>query len=133
MIAKDIVKKRIIMYELVGFGIIIISLWIDEFFDIPYYLFGAAKTPINWIESIFETGLVLILCAFITFLSWRFLERIKYLEGFLRLCTFCKRICVDNKWVPIDTYIQDHSETKLSHGLCSECMEKYYGDELGKD
>jgi len=133
MIGKDIVKKRIIMYELFGFGVVIILLWIDEFLDIPYYLLGAGKTPINWVECIFETVLVLILCAFITFLSWRFLERIKYLEGFLRLCTFCKRIYVDNKWVPIDTYIQDHSETKLSHGLCPECMEKHYGDELRKD
>ena len=116
---KDIIKKRIIIYELLGFGVVILSLWMNEFFYIPYHLFGGVKTPINWIESIIETGLVLVLCTFTTFFSWRFLKRIKYLEGFLRICTFCKRICVDNKWIPIDTYIQDHSETKLSHGLCS--------------
>ena len=107
-------------------------MWVDEFLDIPYHLFGAVKTPINLVEIILETGLLLLLGTFITFLSCRFLERIKYLEGFLRVCTFCKRIRVDNKWIPIDKYIQDHSETMLSHGLCSECMEKHYGDENTK-
>jgi len=127
LLAKKTVKRIIILYELIGFGIVISLLWINEIYDFPHYLFGAMRTPVNWIESIVETSLVLVLCALTILLSWRCLERIKYLEKFVHVCVFCKRVRFNNRWVPIDQYIQDHSESTISHGLCSECMEKHYG------
>ena len=124
---KHTVKKAIIIYEMIGFCVVVTSLWLNEIFDFPHFWFGAVKTPINWTESIIETILVCVLCVFVISLSWRCLERIRYLEKFVHVCVFCKRVRVDNKWIPIDLYIQEHSETKISHGLCSECMEKHYG------
>jgi hypothetical protein len=122
--------RRIIAYELVGFGLVMLLLWADELLDIPHYLFGARATPINWIESIFETALILILCILIVLVSWRFLKRIRYLEGLLPVCSFCKRIRVGTEWIPIEKYISDHSEAVFSHGLCPECYEEHYGDYL---
>jgi hypothetical protein len=28
----------------------------------------------------------------------------------------------------LETYIRDHSEAQLSHGICRECAKKYYPD-----
>ncbi len=130
---RNIIERRIIVYELVGFGLVMFTLWADEIFDIPHNLFGAEATPINWVESVFETALVFVLCIFIVLLSLRFLRRIKYLEGFLPVCSFCKRIRVGTDWIPIEKYIEDHSEAEFSHGLCPECVKKHYGDFLYKD
>ncbi len=130
--SKKILTKRIILYELTGFGVVILALWLDEVLDLPHYLFGTLATPINWAESIFETVLVLTLGALIILLSWQCLKRIKYLEGFLRVCSFCKRIRVEREWIPIEQYITTHSEAEISHTLCPECTEKHYSQFLRK-
>ncbi|MBU1162691.1 MAG: hypothetical protein KKA75_00885, partial [Proteobacteria bacterium] len=87
-------------------------------------------TPINFMESIFETVIVLVLAALSTFSTHILLKRIRYLEGILPVCSFCKKIRADNRWVPIDSYIRDHSEADFSHSVCPECAAEYYGDVL---
>jgi len=124
---NDSIVKGLIAYEAIGFGIIIFIIWAVEIFDIPHFMFGFKATAINWPESIMETSFVLLLATFVIFETRRCLKRIKRLEGFLRVCTFCKKILVGNEWVPIEQYIQEHSEAEFSHGLCSQCMEKHYG------
>lgn len=53
--------KRIIFYECVGSAFILLFLWANELFDIPYLLFGGTATPVNIAECIFETGIILTL------------------------------------------------------------------------
>jgi PAS domain S-box-containing protein len=39
-------------------------------------------------------------------------------------------ICNDQGyWNQIESYIESHSDASFSHGLCSECVEKLYGDQ----
>jgi len=56
-------------------------------------------------------------------------DGVKLLSGLLPTCAACKKIR-DNKgyWNQIETYIQDHSEAKFSHGICPECARKLYPD-----
>ena len=131
--SKNLITKNVIIFELIVFGILIALLWIDEIFDIPHTVFGAEATPINWYESILETVLVVALGIAIISLSWWFLKRIKYLEGLLSVCSFCKKVRVGKKWIPIEQYIHEHSEADFSHGLCPECAAKYYKDYFPKD
>jgi hypothetical protein len=57
------------------------------------------------------------------------LAEIKTLRGFLPICSHCKKIRDDKGyWNQIESYIQKHSETKFSHGICPECAKKYYSD-----
>jgi PAS domain S-box-containing protein len=58
------------------------------------------------------------------------LENVKTLNGLLPICAYCKKIRDDKGyWNQIEEYIQKHSHAKFSHGLCSECSDKIYGDE----
>jgi phosphoserine phosphatase RsbU/P len=51
------------------------------------------------------------------------LARVKVLEGFLPTCCYCHRIRDErNHWIPIEPYIQAHTEAKFSHGICPECL-----------
>ena len=57
-------------------------------------------------------------------------KEIKKLKEFLPICSSCKKIRDDKGyWEQIDVYIQNHSETLFSHGICPECSEKLYGNE----
>ena len=55
------------------------------------------------------------------------LEHIKTLQGVLPICMHCHKIRDDQEsWQRLEEYIQEHSDAQFSHGLCPECLEKYY-------
>lgn len=59
------------------------------------------------------------------------LATIKSLRGMLPICASCKRIRDDKGyWNQIELYIAEHSEAQFTHGICPECVRKYY-PELG--
>jgi len=60
------------------------------------------------------------------------LAEVKRLSGLLPICSYCKRIRDDNGyWQRVETYIEEHSEARFSHGLCMECARKHYPDVVG--
>ena len=55
------------------------------------------------------------------------ISEVKQLSGLLPICASCKKIRNDKGyWEQIEVYIQDHSETEFSHGICPECEKKLY-------
>ncbi|MFH1874495.1 MAG: hypothetical protein ABH859_04840 [Pseudomonadota bacterium] len=118
------IKLRVIIFEIIGFLAIIAMLWANEIFDIPYHLYGAQQTPINIRECLAESCMVLVMASFVFYESWVALKRIKYLEGFLKLCAYCKRIHIDDKWIPFEMYVMDHSKIQFTHSVCPECANK---------
>ena len=56
---KNFFLKKLIYYNIFGFGIVILFLWLNEIIDIPHIFFGVKETPMNITESIFETILLL--------------------------------------------------------------------------
>jgi two-component system, response regulator PdtaR len=57
------------------------------------------------------------------------LDRIKTLEGILPICSHCKKIRdYDGRWHEISNFIQDHSQAEFTHGICPDCITKYYPD-----
>lgn len=57
------------------------------------------------------------------------LDEIRMLEGFLPICSNCKKIRNDEgNWTQLEKYIKDHSEAEFTHGICPECAKKLYPD-----
>jgi PAS domain S-box-containing protein len=55
------------------------------------------------------------------------ISEIKTLQGFIPICCHCKKIRTDKGfWQQIEQYVSEHSEAKFSHGICPECLKKYY-------
>lgn len=55
------------------------------------------------------------------------LARIKTLEGMLPICSHCKRIRDEwGRWHEVSSFIQDRSLAEFTHGICPDCLEKYY-------
>lgn len=124
---KYSVSRRVIVYEISAFAIIIGIIWLDEFLDIPNLLWGAPKTPANWSESLFESIAICILATVIIRITSKLFHKMKTLEGLLPICASCKRIKDDQgAWKQIETYVRDRSEAEFSHGICPECADKFY-------
>jgi hypothetical protein len=121
-------SMTIIIAEVLMFIAMLIVLWLDEFIDIPYQLFGDPPTPFRLAEFIIETvtctimGLVLIIG---TVLLLRKNERI---EQFLRVCAWCRKVWLDDSWIPMEQYLEKKHTLQSTHGICSECLLKVETD-----
>lgn len=58
---------------------------------------------------------------------------IKRLEGFLPICSCCKKIRKEDSdskdmksWVQMESYISDKTDATFSHGICPDCSEELY-------
>jgi len=57
------------------------------------------------------------------------LQNVRLLKGMLHTCSYCHRIETSNgEWKPIEQFMVEHSEAVLSHGVCPECADKYWGN-----
>jgi CheY-like chemotaxis protein len=57
------------------------------------------------------------------------IEENKQLRSLVPICFHCKKVRDDKGfWENVDSYISHHSNIDFSHGICPECMEKYYSD-----
>ena len=62
------------------------------------------------------------------------LADVKKLQGMLPICASCKKVRDDDGyWQQIELYISEHSDAKITHGICPECMIKLYGKDFAKE
>ena len=115
------IKRKIVIGEAAGFAAIVALLWVNELADLPHVLFKTAATPINWAECLMESLVVAILAVIVVAGSWRLLRRVRYLEGFLPVCRFCRRIRVAGEWVPLAQYMAEQPEEAMPEGACPDC------------
>src|SRR5678816_4909973 len=49
----------------------------------------------------------------------------RILRGLISICAWCKRIRDERgAWQDVEAYIESHSETKFTHGICQDCRGK---------
>ena len=60
-------------------------------------------------------------------------KEVQTLSGLLPICASCKKIREEQRWIPIDHYVAEHSEAEFTHGLCPDCLEKLYPERDGSD
>ena len=120
--------RRIIGIEIIGFLSAIVIVWLDELLALPYWIFGALPSSINYFESIFESTFIFLLAIITIFLTHFVIQRLKYFEGILPVCSFCHKIRSGDRWIPIEQYFSQHSEADFTHSICRECAKKHYPD-----
>jgi ligand-binding sensor domain-containing protein len=55
------------------------------------------------------------------------LSHVKTLSGLIPMCAWCGKVRDDaGYWGQVASYIQSHSDAKVSHALCPECVHKHF-------
>lgn len=69
----------------------------------------------------------------------RALAQISRIESFLSVCSACGDVRLPDPensraeaWVALDRYIQEHTSTRFSHGICPDCARRLYSPYLGR-
>ena len=122
--------KRMAQLVATAFSGIILVSWVNEIYDLPYLLGLADPTPANLYEASIET----LWCLFVLFLvlvsTRALLKQIRYLEGFLPVCSFCKKIRNDKgEWIELEEFMHQRTNVKMTHSLCPPCAKEHYGYE----
>ena len=114
--------SRILFYEGIGFFVIIALSWLNEL--VMPNLVGANQYVSNWRESVAETLIVLVVAIPVMILTKRLVSRLYYLEGFLRVCAWCKKLEHEGQWIPIEDFFERKFQTETSHGMCLACSDE---------
>jgi hypothetical protein len=115
--------RRIALLELLGFSLIIGVIWADELLDLPHYLFGAPATPLRIAEAAFESIAVGILGLMVIMMTLWMARRMVYLESFLVICAWCRRVREEGRWTRLEEYLSAR-RAQTSHGLCPDCANR---------
>lgn len=114
---------RILWIIAAGFSFIIVMSWLTEWLRIPHYLFGEPFAP-DWKRAILRTVVISAIWLWVHLLARRLLKRLHYLEDFLRICGWCRKVCHEGEWLSLEDYFNSKFATQTSHGMCPECLKK---------
>jgi hypothetical protein len=108
-----------VIQPLIRFGFVF--MW-----DVPWSL------TVSIVNAIIRMAVLLTIAYFIN-RTVRLTREIKRLEGFLPICSFCKKIRNEqNEWQKIEMYISKNSQADFTHSICPDCAKTHYADFLDK-
>ena len=122
--------QRAVLWLSLGFITIIVLTWCDALFDFAHFIVGSPQQPANAGEIATKTVVILFLWIFSAYKVYRIVSRLSYLENFVHLCAWCKRIEKDNQWLSLEDHFLKSSGQTVSHGMCPECAAKLKDQKL---
>jgi len=125
-------SNRILWVEATAFSAIITLSWLTEIIRIPHLLYGEEFTP-NYHRAILRTVVILLIWLWVNMATRQLLKRLHYLEEFLRVCSWCRKVSYGNDWIEMETYLKSKFATKTSHGMCPDCLRKTKGQIAATD
>ncbi len=121
-------RSWVLGYLSLGFALMIVLTWVAEFTDLSYRIFGGERHINDWRDATIQTIFILLVWG-VSFLSIRRLAAHLYrLEGFLRVCAWCRKVGYQDKWLPLEQYFAQGFQVETTHGMCPECFKKAQED-----
>jgi hypothetical protein len=121
---KQVPLSRVLLYQSAGFVAIIALSWLNEWLGLPSLIFKdhpyVSDLRVSAIEMLLTLGVWLIVAGS----TRRLLGRIGYLESFMRMCAWCRRIRFKDRWIPLEQFFAQGFDTPTSHGICPTCLEE---------
>jgi hypothetical protein len=118
----SVLLRRVVVFETLGFGFLLALLVVDDLVTLPKAL--GSKGAVSW--ELVEIAAGFAVAALTLVMTRSLMRRIRFLEGLISVCMYCKRVRADDQWISIERYVATHSEAEFSHGLCPECLEKNF-------
>ena len=106
----------------VGFAVILFMNWVAEIFRFPHLLYGD-PSAFNWIRVLLRSAVIVGAWAWAYFTIRGLVRRLHYLEDFVLVCSSCRRVGQDGKWLTTEQYFDAKFHTPTSHGVCPECSQ----------
>lgn len=124
MFDKNSRLNKVISYQNLGFLAIILICFFNDLLKFPQLVLSDHPQAALFRESTFEILLVFAVWYLVSSSTRRVIERIRYLEKFMRVCAWCRRIDYQGRWLPLEEFLQHGFDTPTTHGICQDCFER---------
>lgn len=116
--------RRIVLYQNLGFlGIVVLCL-IEELIHLQTSSILSHPFAFFLQPSMLEIFLTLAVWYLVNTSTRRILEHLHYLEKFLRVCAWCRRINYQGEWMRLEEFMQQGFDTPTTHGICGDCLRR---------
>lgn len=120
------VTRKVFFFECLTIFLLMSGIWADELFDIPFLLFGAQPTPVNWQEAIFESLLILGVGALAIAHNRRSLLKLNKIAEVIPVCASChKTYDTEEFWNILQEGANQYCKSQFVDGICLDCLKKY--------
>jgi len=116
--------SRVLWYQSAGFLVIIVLLWLDQIQGLAEILFGGQPQERDWRGSAMGTLVVIYIWAIVWGLTKRLVDRLHYLNGFLRICAWCRKVGQEGRWMRLEDWFSEGFRIETSHGICPDCLKR---------
>jgi len=117
--------RSILRREALGFAFLIVCVWIAEFIHVPHLLFGEPAV-VSWTRALARTALILLIWGGVYATTRQLVRRLHELEEFLRMCSWCRRLEHEARWLTVEEFFNSRLATETSHGICPDCAQKQF-------
>ncbi len=121
--------RRTLLWHSLGFLIILVLTWCDSLYDLMHVVFRyPAQRPDELSEMVAKLGVIVLLWLLSALKLYQIVSRLSYLERFLHVCSWCRRIEYNNQWFSLEEHFLNQTGTAATHGICPACAERLKRD-----
>lgn len=116
--------QRALLWHGLAFLTIIALTWCEEAFYFFHQLFGQTPEQPDYADAAITTLIISLVWTVSGMAIYHLVVRLNYVERFLHVCAWCRRIDYDNRWMDLESYLAHKTVGVLSHGICPDCSRK---------
>ena len=119
---KQNIFTGVAFWQLMVFGLLLCFAWCNEILDLPFIVFGAEHTEVDYYRlSFLSAG---IITAAIVGVGHTYERQKSVARNLSGSCPYCHRVkTADGRWQDVHTYFVDHYLLNVDKGFCPECAE----------
>ena len=116
--------QKALLWQSLGFLIVVVLTWSDAIFDLAHLILGLPHRDLDFNRTAITTAVILLLWMFSAYKIYLVVSRLSYLESFLHVCAWCRKIEHNDRWLSLEAHFAQKTGGQVSHGICPECSDK---------
>ena len=114
--------SKVFLYQNIGFLAVILLGFLDELTRLSTLVFSGQQLVWEFRKSTLGMLLVLGVWFLVSMSTRRILDRLSYLERFMRVCAWCHHIHHRGLWISMEEFLRQGFDTPTTHGICPKCL-----------
>jgi len=116
--------QKALLWQSLGFLIVVVLTWSDAIFDLAHVILGLPHREGDINRTAITTAVIVLLWMFSAYKIYLVVSRLSYLESFLHVCAWCRKIEYNDRWLSLEAHFVQKTGGHVSHGVCPECSAK---------
>jgi hypothetical protein len=117
--------QKAVLWHGLGFVTLLVLTWFDALFDLMHVILGHPPRTANIGEVEIKTAVIILLWIGSAYKLYQIVSRLSYLENFLHVCAWCRKIQHQDVWLSLEEHFQQRTGGEVSHGICPQCAERF--------